>query len=130
MPEEDTPEDDFYSRIPVELNMGELLLDEHIKKGQGDRTAIHYLDNTVTYSWLKENANKAANAFEYLGLEIENRFMILLHDSPEFVVGSWRALGPPQEEREGHAGGVAGDRGHLLAGQGWLLLLLLSGQRR
>lgn len=75
MPKEDTPEDDFYSRIPVELNMGELRLDEHIKKGQGDRTAIHYLDKTFSYSWLKENANKTANAFEYLCLEIENRFM-------------------------------------------------------
>jgi len=86
LPEEEPSEDDFYSRIPVELNMGELLLDEHVKKGQGDRTAIRYLDETFTYSWLKENANKAANTFEYLGLEIENRFMILLHDSPEFVV--------------------------------------------
>ena len=86
MPEEDIPGDDFYSTIPVELNMGELLVDEHVKKGRGERTAIQYLDKTFSYVWLKENANKAANAFEYLGLEIENRFMILLHDSPEFVV--------------------------------------------
>ena len=86
MPEEESSEDDFYSKIPVELNMGELLLDDHVKKGQGERPAIHYLDRTFTYSWLKDNANKAANALEYLGLEIENRFMILLHDSPEFVV--------------------------------------------
>ena len=83
---DDLEEDDFYSRIPVELNMCDILVDENIRQGRGQRTAILFEDRVLTYDWLQENVCRAANAFDDMGLDIEHRYMILLHDCPEFVV--------------------------------------------
>ncbi len=83
----DDDEDDsgFYAGIPVELNMAEVLVDENIRQGRGERVAIHYGDQSFTYNWLRDNVCQAANAFTDLGLDIENRYLVLLHDCPEFV---------------------------------------------
>ena len=83
--DEDEEENDFYARIPVELNMCEVLVDENIRRGRADRVAIHYGGERLTYGWLLDNVSQAANAFTDLGLDIENRYLILLHDCPEFV---------------------------------------------
>jgi benzoate-CoA ligase family protein len=82
---EDDEESDFYAGIPVELNMAEVLVDENLRKGRGERVAIFYGDERLTYNWLNENVCQAANAFTDLGLDIENRYLVLLHDCPEFV---------------------------------------------
>ena len=82
---EDEEESDFYASIPVELNMAEVLVDENIRKGRGERVAIHYGDEKLTYNWLHDKVCQAANAFTDLGLDIENRYLILLHDCPEFI---------------------------------------------
>jgi 4-hydroxybenzoate-CoA ligase len=81
----DEEEDDFYSKIPVELNLCKLLVDEHVRAGRGMKIAIRYGDSAITYQDLLENVSQAANAFQDLGLDIEHRYMILLHDCPEFV---------------------------------------------
>ena len=85
MSEDESEEDDFYSRIPVELNMCDVLVDENLRQGRGERPAIFYQDQKLTYQWLHDTVCQAANAFEDLGLDIEHRFTVLLHDCPEFV---------------------------------------------
>ena len=77
--------EEFYSNIPVELNMSEVLVDANVKRGLGSKTAIYFGDETYDYRWLQESSNQVANGLTFLGLEIENRYMILLHDCPEFV---------------------------------------------
>lgn len=77
--------DEFYSNIPVELNMSEVLIDANVKRGLGSKVAIYFGDETYDYRWLQETSNQVANGLTFLGLEIENRYMILLHDCPEFV---------------------------------------------
>ncbi len=77
-------DNDFYASIPVELNMCEVLVDENIRKGRGERVAVFYGDERLTYGWLLDNVSQTANAFTDLGLDIENRYLILLHDCPEF----------------------------------------------
>jgi benzoate-CoA ligase len=84
--DDDLEEDDFYSRIPVELNMCDVLVDENIRQGRGQKTAFLFEDKKLTYDWLLENVCQAANAFDGLGLDIEHRYMILLHDCPQFAV--------------------------------------------
>ena len=77
--------DQIYDKLPVEFNAATVLLDDHIKSGKGDKVAVYYCDDTYTYKQLLDRSNQAANALSDLGLEIENRFLILLHDCPDFI---------------------------------------------
>ncbi|MBM4249536.1 MAG: benzoate-CoA ligase family protein [Euryarchaeota archaeon] len=65
--------------------MCEVLVDENIRKGRGERAAIFHGDERLTYNRLLESVSQAANAFTDLGLDIEHRYLVLLHDCPEFV---------------------------------------------
>lgn len=78
--------------IPDEFNVGDFLLDRHLREGRGDKTAIYYKDRAITYREFVESANRAGNAFKKLGVEEENRVMICLPDSPEFLYSYFGAM--------------------------------------
>jgi benzoate-CoA ligase family protein len=78
--------------IPDEFNLGDYLLDRHIREGRGDKEAIYYKDEVITYNQLLEAANRAGNALLKLGIEEENRVMICLPDCPEFLYGYLGAM--------------------------------------
>jgi len=61
------------------------MLDRHVEEGRGDRPAIYFKDQVVTWSQVAKQANKIGNALLALGLEQENRAMICLPDCPEFI---------------------------------------------
>jgi len=60
------------------------LVDRNIDKGYGDKAAIYYRDQVISYSQLLKQVNKAGNGLKSLGVEFENRVLLLLPDSPEF----------------------------------------------
>ena len=60
-------------------------LEENIRKGRGDRVALYYQDKEINYNKLAELTNKIGNVLKDIGVEIENRVYLALHDSPEFV---------------------------------------------
>lgn len=60
------------------------LVDKNIDKGYGDKIAIYYRDQAINYGELLKQVNKAGNGLKSLGIEIENRVMLLLPDSPQF----------------------------------------------
>ncbi len=68
----------------VSSNATVQLLDTRLAEGRGDHLA--YIDDTtsLTYAALAERVNRAGNAFEALGLEREQRVMLVLQDSIEF----------------------------------------------
>ncbi len=68
--------------IPDTFNLGAFLTDRHIVEGRGKHTAIYYEDEKITYSQLVANVNRTGNMFKSLGLDIENRMVMLLPDSP------------------------------------------------
>ena len=70
--------------VPDVFNLGSFLTDRHIAEGRGAKTALYYLDERVTYSSLVAMVNRTGNMFKTLGLEIENRVVLVLPDSPEF----------------------------------------------
>jgi benzoate-CoA ligase family protein len=76
---------DFYGKIPNQMNLCDMLVDEHVRKGRGSNVAIVYQDQNFTYDWLKSTTGQFAHAVTKLGLEIENRFMLLLHDCPQYI---------------------------------------------
>ncbi|MDO9534675.1 MAG: benzoate-CoA ligase family protein [Bacillota bacterium] len=80
------------SAMTDEFNLGDFLLDRHIREGRGDRTAIYYKDMVITYRELLDAANRTGNALLKLGVEEENRVMICLPDCPEFLYSYFGAM--------------------------------------
>jgi len=73
-------------RLPLHFNISEVLLDSHIESGSGDKTAICYQDQTITYRQLSRQVNRLGNLLGgQLGVTPEARVAILLFDCPEFV---------------------------------------------
>ena len=77
--------------IPDRLNMVTWFLDDRVEQGKGDAPAIHYHPQqadqrrTVTYAQVQAGSCRVANLLRELGLSIEDRVLLLLLDTPEFV---------------------------------------------
>lgn len=61
------------------------LVDRNIEKGYENKIAIFYRDQEISYGQLLKNVNKAGNGLKSLGIEMENRVLLLLPDCPEFI---------------------------------------------
>ena len=57
-----------------------------------DRVAVREARRTVTYGELCERANRAGNALLSLGLEMEERVLLFLFDSADFMACFWGAI--------------------------------------
>jgi benzoate-CoA ligase family protein len=78
--------------IPDQFNAASWLVDSHVAQGLGGRTAILYEGQEITYAQVAENANRFGNALRRLGVGIEQRVLLLLLDSPEFVYAFFGAM--------------------------------------
>jgi benzoate-CoA ligase family protein len=74
--------------LSQEFNMASYILDDNIAAGRGDRIAIYYKDETYTFNDVCTLTNKVANVLKELGVEREQRVLVILRDSPEWVA-SW-----------------------------------------
>jgi benzoate-CoA ligase family protein len=64
--------------------MAAYLVDRHVEEGHAGRPAIRCQGKAWTYGDLLEQVNRASNALAELGLEMEQRCLLLLPDCPEF----------------------------------------------
>ena len=71
--------------FPERFNMAGYYLDDRIDEGFGDRVAVYFEDRQFTYRDVQGMANRAGNALRGLGVEMEDRVLIVLPDSIEFV---------------------------------------------
>lgn len=71
--------------FPERLNLCVELVDENVRQGRGDRVAVLYGDESYTYRQVLENVCRAANLLAELGLQREQRVLLMLSDHPEFV---------------------------------------------
>jgi len=71
--------------LPERLNAAALLVDSHLDRGRAEKPAILCNDQTVTYAGLHEGVNRMGNALRELGVRIEERVAILMHDRPEWA---------------------------------------------
>jgi len=78
--------------IPDTFNVATAFIDVNIKRGRGHKVALYYEDKTYTYAEILEMVNKTGNALKGLGVEMENRVLMVLPDSPEFVATFWGAI--------------------------------------
>jgi benzoate-CoA ligase len=73
------------------FNAATFFVDRHLVEGRGHRTAFRHAGRAVTYAELAEGANRAGNALAGLGVEIENRVVLILNDTPAFAALFWGA---------------------------------------
>ncbi|MBM2811033.1 MAG: benzoate-CoA ligase family [Chloroflexi bacterium] len=71
--------------VPDTFNMATILVDNHVDQGRGDRVAIYFGDEAITYRELQQRSNRAGNMLRARGTEIENRVVLLIADRPQFV---------------------------------------------
>ena len=71
--------------LPRKFNAAEYFVDRNVQEGRGDKAAILYEDQEISYSLLMENVNRVANVLTELGIGMESRVMLLLRDTPELL---------------------------------------------
>ena len=71
--------------LPETFNAATYFVDRNIVEGRGRKIAIECGDEQVSYQQLLERTNKAGNALRTLGVRPEERVVLLLLDSPEFL---------------------------------------------
>jgi benzoate-CoA ligase family protein len=77
--------------FPEQFNMATYYLDDRVAEGRGDKVAVYYEDRQYTYADVQEMANRVGNVLINLGIEMEDRVLIALPDSIEFVA-TWFAI--------------------------------------
>jgi benzoate-CoA ligase len=78
--------------IPEQFNAATWLVDRHVAEGGGARPAIAYEGQEISYAQVAENVNRFGSALRRLGVGIEQRVLLLLLDSPEFVYAFFGAM--------------------------------------
>ncbi|HMG36698.1 MAG TPA: benzoate-CoA ligase family protein [Blastocatellia bacterium] len=71
--------------FPEQFNMADYFLDHNIREGRGGRTAVYYRGEKYTYADVVSMSNRFGNALLDLGIQMEDRVLIVLPDSIEFV---------------------------------------------
>ncbi|RJX24373.1 MAG: benzoate-CoA ligase family protein [Dethiobacter sp.] len=78
--------------ITSEFNLGAFLLDRHLKENRGNKVAIYYEGQKITYEEVLAAANRIGNILKDLGVEQENRVMICLPDCPQLIFSFFGAM--------------------------------------
>jgi benzoate-CoA ligase len=78
--------------IPERFNAAAFFVDRNVAEGRGEKIAFFCEDRTLTYGQLQEMVNRTGNALLDLGVEMEQRLLCLLLDSPEFLATFWGAI--------------------------------------
>jgi benzoate-CoA ligase family protein len=71
--------------FPENYNMATYFLDDRIEEGFGDKIAVYCGQRQYTYREVQQMSNEIGNALLRLGVEMEDRVLIVLPDSIEFV---------------------------------------------
>ncbi|MBI2460247.1 MAG: AMP-binding protein, partial [Candidatus Rokubacteria bacterium] len=78
--------------LPREFNVAVEFVDKNVAEGRGDKVALFYEDKTYTYRQVQELTNRVGNGLLALDVEPEQRVMLLLLDTPEFVGSFFGAI--------------------------------------
>ena len=78
--------------FPERFNMAHYFLDARIEEGRGDHVAVIDDDGRFTYRQVQTLANQVGNALSAMGVGVEDRVLIGLSDSVEFVAAFFGVL--------------------------------------
>ena len=71
--------------FPERFNMADYFLYHNVEEGRENKVCLYFEDETWTYGDTVRLSNRAGNALRELGVEIEDRVLLVLPDCPEFV---------------------------------------------
>ena len=71
--------------FPERFNMAEYFLYRNLEEGRENKVCLYFEDKKFTYGEIARKSNQVGNALRELGVEIEDRVLIVLPDCPEFV---------------------------------------------
>ena len=74
-----------HADLPRELNLATWFVDRNVEEGRGKRTALIDANGPVTYAELARIVNRSGNVLRELGVRAEERVLLALGDSVEFV---------------------------------------------
>ena len=78
--------------VPEWFNAATYFVDRNLEEGRGDNLAIVFGDQELTYRQVWQGVNRLGNGLRSLGVEMENRVMLLLLDCPEFAYSFFGAM--------------------------------------
>jgi 2-aminobenzoate-CoA ligase len=73
-------------RWPKIMNIAEVLVDDNVRAGRGDKPAYLYGERKITYSELLRAVNVFGNALKFLGVGVSDRVVLRLPNIPEFPI--------------------------------------------
>ena len=79
-------------QIPEHFNAATAFIDRHLNEGRSEHIALRWADQEITYAQLAENVNRAGNMLRTLDVRPEERVLLVVLDSPEFVYSFWGAI--------------------------------------
>jgi benzoate-CoA ligase family protein len=71
--------------FPERFNMADYFLYRNVEEGRENKICLYYENKTWTYGDAVRLSNQTGNALRELGLDVEDRVLIVLPDCPEFV---------------------------------------------
>jgi benzoate-CoA ligase family protein len=71
--------------LPDRYNLVDHFVERHLRQGRGDKAAIISGDRRLTYREIAEEVNRVGNGLLNLGLQEEQRVLLVLPDIPEFA---------------------------------------------
>jgi benzoate-CoA ligase len=71
--------------FPERFNMADYFLYHNVEEGRENKVCLYFKDQTYTYGDAVTMSNRAGNALRELGVEMEDRVLLVLPDCPEFV---------------------------------------------
>jgi benzoate-CoA ligase len=71
--------------FPERFNMADYFLYQNLEEGRENKTCLYFEEQTWTYGDTARMSNRVGNALRELGVDAEDRVLIVLPDGPEFV---------------------------------------------
>lgn len=71
--------------FPDRFNMADYFLYHNVEEGRDNKVCLYFRDLSWTYGDTVKLSNQTGNALRELGIEIEDRVLLVLPDCPEFV---------------------------------------------
>ncbi len=71
--------------FPERFNLADYFLYHNLEEGRENKNCLYFKDQSFTYGEAAQMANRTGNALRELGVEMEDRVLIVLPDCPEFV---------------------------------------------
>src|SRR2546422_1060840 len=81
-----------WETLPAQFNVATWFVDRNVADGRGAAPAFHYEDRILTYADVQALANRSGNALRELGVQMEDRVLVLCLDAPEFLGAFWGAI--------------------------------------